>query len=264
MMRRAQLEVCVDTAAGLEACLWSGVDRIELCSALTVGGLTPSSGFMMLAGSLSRHAASSVPSSIEDLDASCEVRSKTRVMAMIRPRAGNFCFSEAETEAMCADIEAAREAGLSGVVLGAATIAGTLDLPVLRRLCQAASGMGLTLHRVIDLLDDPLLAVEQAIDLGFDRILTSGGAVGVADGLLQLTVMQKYAAGRIQIMAGAGLSPALAKLIRSETGIEAFHASCRRGGLSDDRLMAFGFGGQEGETERALIEEFKRALDSVE
>ena len=166
---------------------------------------------------------------------------------------------------MCADIELAREAGLQGVVLGAATADGELDQPVLQRLCRAARDLQLTLHRVIDLLDDPLLAIDQAVDLGFTRILTSGGAVGVSGGLLQLTEMQKYAGQRIQIMAGAGLTPALAKLLHTETGIHAFHASCRRspGPEADALLERFGFGGGEGDVDPGLIEDYRRSLRGV-
>lgn len=281
-MKQAELEVCVDTMAGLTSCLQAGVDRIELCSALAVGGLTPSPGFMQLAGDRSRHKTAGepgrLPASAEletsegdemskwggESDGSEASASRPQIMAMIRPRSGDFCFSEAETDSMCTDVEFALAAGLDGVVLGAATLTGMLDLAVLTRLCQAAGSMSLTLHRVIDLLDDPLLAIDQAIDLGFDRILTSGGAVGVADGLLQLTEMQKYAAGRIQIMAGSGLNPALARLIRSETGIEAYHASCRRAGKPDELLCAFGFSGNEGRLDVELIDDFRRTLAATE
>jgi len=262
-VRRAQLEVCVDTAAGLASCQQAGVDRIELCSALVVGGLTPSRGFMQLAGSRIRPELAAGQDTQSARYQDNVEGSRPKIMAMIRPRAGHFCFSELEVQCMCDDIEAARRAGLDGVVLGAATATGTLDLPVLSRLCQVAEGMQLTLHRVIDLLDDPLLAMDQAIDLGFNRILTSGGAVTVSAGLLQLTEMQKYAAQRIQIMAGAGLTPALARLIRAETGIEAFHASCRHAAVSDDRLSPFGFGDNEGGVDPGLIEQYRGSLADV-
>ncbi|MGL6211569.1 MAG: copper homeostasis protein CutC, partial [Paracoccaceae bacterium] len=125
------LEVCVDTVAGLEAAVAGGADRIELCTGLALGGLTPSAGLM-------RHAAG------------CGVP----VMAMIRPRAGDCVWSEAELLAMEADIAAAQAAGLAGAVLGASMPDGCLDRVALARLVQAAQGMDLTLHRCFDLVPD--------------------------------------------------------------------------------------------------------------
>lgn len=246
-MNRAELEICIDSADSLDACLQPEVDRVELCSALALGGLTPSAGLMRLA--------------VEHRDG---VGCGTTLMAMIRPRAGDFRFSPAEVEVMCADIRTARDAGVQGVVLGAATADGQLDTQVLQRLSQAARGMSLTLHRVIDLLDDPLLAIDQAVDLGFDRILSSGGALKVSEGLLQLTEMQRHAAGRITIMAGAGLSPALARLLYAETGIRAFHASCRTSeDVEEGQLMAFGFGSMASGVDSAQLGRFRRQLDAV-
>ena len=114
-----RLEVCVDTLAGLEAAVAGGADRIELCAALALGGLTPSAGLMREA-------------------AGCGLP----VLAMIRPRTGDFCWSGAEVRAMEAEIAAAREAGLAWVVLGASLPDGRLDLPVLRRLVEVARGAG--------------------------------------------------------------------------------------------------------------------------
>ena len=262
-MSQAELEVCVDTAAALAVCLQARVDRVELCSALAVGGLTPAYGFMKLAGRLTAPGAGTIEGAsgtADGTEAEKATLARPQVLAMIRPRSGDFCFSEAETDSMCDDIVAARDAGLDGVVLGAAPADGRLDLPVLHRLCRAAGDLQLTLHRVIDLLDDPLLAIDQAIDLGFHRVLTSGGAVRVAEGLLQLSEMQKHADHRIQIMAGAGLSPSLARLIRREIGIEAFHASCRGEARPDHRLSAFGFTLKEGELDPKLIDDYWQSL----
>lgn len=262
-MSQVELEVCVDTAAALALCLQARVERVELCSALAVGGLTPAYGFMKQAGRLAASGAGTIDGAsgtVDGTEAERAALARPQVLAMIRPRSGDFCFNEAETDIMCDDIVAARDAGLDGVVLGAATADGRLDLPVLHRLCRAAGDLQLTLHRVIDLLDDPLLAIDQAIDLGFHRVLTSGGAVHVAEGLLQLSEMQKHANHRIQIMAGAGLNPSLARLIRQEIGIDAFHASCRGEARADHRLSAFGFAGKEGELDPALIDDYRRSL----
>ena len=158
-MARVLVEVCLDSAEGLAEAVAGGADRIELCAALAVGGLTPSAGLMQAA-------------------ARCPVP----VLAMIRPRAGDFVFSPAEVAIMLADIAAARAAGLAGVVLGASLPGGRLDRAILARLTDAASGLDLTLHRAFDLVPDIAPAIELAADLGFRRILTSGQAATAAEG----------------------------------------------------------------------------------
>ncbi len=264
MMKPFELEVCVDSAAALSSCFKAGVDRVELCSALALGGLTPAYGLMKMAGRLQARARGACfENDVQEVFAYGDTSSATMTLAMIRPRAGNFCFSESEIQSMCDDIAAVREAGLSGVVLGAATPDGCLDLSVLGRLCQAAGDLQKTLHRVVDLLDDPLQAIDQAIDLGFTRILTSGGAPAVSDGMARLAHMQRYAGDRIQIMAGAGMTPTLARAIYAQAGISAFHASCRRSGKTDPLLDAFGFAGPTSELDTGLIEEYRRAFTAI-
>ncbi len=129
------LEVCVDDAAGLDAAIAGGADRIELCSALTLGGLTPSAGLMAIA------AGAAVP-----------------VYAMIRPRGGDFVFSSRELDQMRAEIDAVRSAGLAGVVLGASRPDGMLDGSMLQALAEHAKGLGLSLHRAFDCVPDEHLA----------------------------------------------------------------------------------------------------------
>ncbi len=197
-----RLEVCVDTAEGLATAIAGGADRIELCAALALGGLTPSAGLMGLA------AASPVP-----------------VMAMIRPRAGDFQWSEADVGVMETEIAAARAAGLAGVVLGASLRDGRLDGGVLERLVVAAAGMDLTLHRCFDLVPDRSEALELAIRLGFRRVLTSGGAVTVGEGMAQIAALVTQAAGRISIMPGSGVGPELMPDLKA-LGIAEIHASC--------------------------------------
>lgn len=185
------IEVCVDSAAGLAEAVAGGADRIELCAALELGGLTPTAGLMAHA------AACGVP-----------------VFAMIRPRAGDFVFDSTERAIMCADIHAARNAGLAGVVLGANLADGRLDVAVLSHLVMAAKGMGLTLHRAFDLVPDLAKAVECATLLGFHRILTSGRAQTAAQGEGDLARTIALALGRISVMPGAGIGPASAPLLR--------------------------------------------------
>ncbi|WIY53233.1 copper homeostasis protein CutC [Devosia sp. YIM 151766] len=197
------LEICVDDAAGLEVAIEGGADRVELCSVLELGGLTPTPGLIALAS----HA--NVP-----------------VRAMVRPRPGDFVFSESDLQAMLADIASIRAAGLEGVVLGASLPDGRLDLETLGPLVEAASGLKRTLHRAIDLVPDMAEAVEQAIALGFDTILTSGRAHTAPEGVDDIVLAHKVAAGRITIMAGSGLNAATAPLLLERVPLEALHGAC--------------------------------------
>lgn len=237
----AELEVCIDDVAGLEACVKGRADRIELCSALSAGGLTPSAGFMQLAGTLA------IP-----------------VNAMIRPRAGDFCFTPGELHLMCNDISKVSEAGLQGVVLGAATADNELDVSALATMVTTAGTLKKTLHRVIDTVADPFKAIDQAVDLGFDHILTSGGRPSVDQGIDQLEKLQRHAQGRITIMAGAGLTPASVLTIHQHTGIESFHASCRNKTNTNRRMVAMGFASTVSyKTNAQKIREFQQILATL-
>lgn len=213
------LEVCVDDPAGLAAAIEGGADRIELCAALDVGGLTPSPGLMALA------AQSPVP-----------------VYAMIRPRAGAFVFDRDEEATMVADIEAVLNAGLAGVVIGASQDDGSLDTAMLARLKAVIGNAGVTLHRAFDLVPDMERALEQAIDLGLERILTSGGQKTAIEGADMIARLNDRSSGCIRIMPGSGLRPDNVESLL-QRGVHEVHASCRRA-LStdpDDRATAFGF-----------------------
>lgn len=210
-----ELEICVDTPEALTIAMEVGADRIELCAALKLDGLTPGPGLV--------HLAREVP---------------VPVMAMIRPRAGNFVFGPADMLAALEDIAHMRAAGLAGVVLGASLPDGRLDTGALARMVQAAEGMDLTLHRAFDITPDPFAALEDAIALGFSRILTSGQARSAIEGVGTLTQLVNTARGRIGIMAGAGVRADHAVLLL-ETGATALHGSFRgRNGLPDREEVA--------------------------
>lgn len=211
------LEVCVDTAEGLAQAVAGGADRIELCAALALGGLTPSAGLIAVA-------------------ATCGVP----VVAMIRPRAGDFVWSEAEVAMMEVEIAAVRGAGLAGVVLGASRPDGRLDLPVLRRLVAAAEGMELVLHRAIDLTPDMGAALEEAVSLSFHRILTSGGEVTAEKGAARIAALVRQAAGRITVMPGSGVTSANAPQLKA-LGITEIHASCSATIPVTGRAVEMGF-----------------------
>jgi copper homeostasis protein len=236
------LEVCVDGVEGLQAAVEGGAGRIELCSALELGGLTPSPGLMKIA------AGAPIP-----------------VYAMIRPHAGPFVFGKADEEAMLADVDAARAAGLAGVVIGANRPDGTLDMPLLRRLKAHAAGLGSTLHRAFDLVPDPEEALEQAVELGCERILTSGCAPKAQDGLETLTRISARAAGRISIMPGSGIRPANVGAILQATGAHEVHGSCSSPAESaDPRAVAFGFASATASrTDADVVRQMRRAIDAA-
>lgn len=205
MQERSQaplLEICVDDPAGLAAAIEGGADRIELCAALAVSGLTPSPGLIAQAA-----------------------RAPIPVCAMIRPRPGNFVYSPEEIEAALFDIAAAKAAGLAGIVTGVTHADGRLDLDVMARLRDAAEGMELVIHRAFDLAPDLDEALEQAIDLGACRILTAGGTKAAPEGVAMLAQLSRRAAGRITIMAGGGVLPENAAMLLA-AGVHDLHASC--------------------------------------
>jgi len=215
-MTRILLEICVDDAAGLDTARTGGADRVELCSALALGGLTPSAGMMMLAA-----------------------RSPLPVMAMIRPRAGDFVWSAPEHEAMRTEIAAARAAGLAGVVIGASNTDGTLDAAMLADLVRHAEGMDITLHRAIDLCPDPVAAIGLCARLGIPRVLSSGGAVTAAAGAGRLRMMTGHG---VTVMPGGGISAETLDTL-TDLPLTEVHASASAPAPPprDGRVAAFGF-----------------------
>lgn len=218
-MTNILLEVCVDDAAGLMAAVEGDADRIELCSALSVGGLTPSPGLMAMAGALD------IP-----------------VYAMIRPRPGNFVFGAGDIDIMRGDIDAARAAGLAGVVLGASHPDGSLDVATLELLVAHSAGLGLTLHRAFDLVPDFAEAVDVAVELGFERILTSGGARRALEGVDALASIVAAAAGRVSIMPGSGVTLDTIDGLLSRLWVSEVHSSCSIDQpAQDQRQVSLGF-----------------------
>ncbi|MDR7143506.1 copper homeostasis protein CutC [Rhizobium sp. BE258] len=236
------LEVCVDSAKGLAAAIEGGANRIELCSALELGGLTPVAGMMKAA------AAAPIP-----------------VYAMIRPHAGPFIFDAADEASMMADIDAVRAFGLAGVVIGANRPDGTLDMPLIHRLKAHAAGLGSTLHRAFDLVPDADEALEQAVELGCERILTSGCVPKAMDGLETLKRLSATAAGRISIMPGSGVRPSNAAEILRATGAREIHGSCSSALASmDPRAVAFGFEApSSNQTDTGIVRQMRQVIEAV-
>lgn len=213
------LEVCVDDPDGLAAAIEGGADRIELCAALSVGGLTPTAGLMALAGP-----------------------PRVPVYVMIRPRPGDFVFGAADLDMMRRDIDAVRDAGLAGVVLGASLADGQLDAPMLRKLTGHAAGLGLTLHRAFDLVPDFTDAIELAVEIGFERILTSGGARSAPQAIEKLAELVELAGGRLSIMPGSGVTLDSVDALLARLSVSEVHSSCSiREPAHDPRLVAMGF-----------------------
>ena len=236
-MRDVLLEVCVDDAPGLAAAVAGGADRIELCAALSIGGLTPSPALMAEAA-----------------------RSPLPVFAMIRPRAGDFVYDATEADQMLAEIDAARAAGLAGIVIGANRPGGELDAPLLARLMAAAEGLSVTLHRAFDLAPEGDEALETAIALGIPRVLTSGRAANVDEGLETIRHLIARAGPRIVVMPGAGVTVANARRL-VETGARELHSSCSVSVAEDPPARRFGFAGEtRRRTDRETVARLKAAI----
>ena len=237
------LEVCVDSPDGLLAAIAGGADRVELCSALALGGLSPTTTLMVQAG-------------IEEISG----------VAMIRPRAGDFVWSAYEVDHMQAEIDEALEMGMDGIVIGANRPDGRLDAKVLKALLKGVDpSVEKVLHRCIDLTPDPVEAVETAIALGFDRILTSGGALRAVDGIGKLKAMFDRARGRITIMPGAGITAENIGALQALLPLTEVHASCAAEIPQDPRAVAMGFTPAiRRETDAGRVAALRRALSALE
>jgi copper homeostasis protein len=239
------LEICVDSPAGLRAAAENGADRIELCAALSEGGLTPSTGMMLAASNVA-----------------------TPVRAMIRPRAGNFTYDRTELDIMRRDIEQAAAAHLQGVVLGCNDASGNLDEAALTALVHHAHALGLavTLHRSFDLVSDPLYAVGVAAALRIDTILTSGQQDTAIAGLELIEQLVEVARKKnVEIMAGSGVTPSTVEALVTRAGVNYIHASCRRpprnSNESSGDLRSYLVAHRE--TDPMLIAQLRRTLDEL-
>jgi copper homeostasis protein len=206
---RPTVEIAVQDLAGVAVALDAGAERVELCSALEVGGLTPSSG--LIAAAVEMAATRAVPDFVH---------------VLIRPRAGGFVYRASEVDVIRRDVVAAISAGASGVVIGALTAVGTIDVDTVAALVEAADGRQVTFHRAIDAVGDPLSNLDLLISLGVTRVLTSGGSAVSGDGRVMLARLVERSAGRIQIMAGGGVTVAdIPALLAS--GVHSVHLSAR-------------------------------------
>jgi copper homeostasis protein len=197
------VEICVDSVESAIASASGGAERVELCSALSEGGITPSSGLI-------REVRATVP---------------IQVFVIIRPRGGNFVYSDSELEVMRKDIVAVKALGVDGVVLGALTSDDEIDQPNTRQLIQLARPLRVTFHRAFDVCRNMDRALEDVIATGADRILTSGGKVDAVSGMSTIAALQQKAGQRIRIMAGGGIRASNVRSIALHTGVREVHTS---------------------------------------
>jgi len=199
---RVIVEICTASIESVRAASNGGADRIELCSALQLGGLSPSQAL--------------IQSALEF--------NGLQTFVLIRPREGDFTYSRAEFELMLREIELAKTNGAHGIVTGMLLIDGTVDTCRMKALIDASRPLSVTFHRAFDLTPDPDAALKAIISLGCDRVLTSGQALNVEAGLEMLTHLVNIAGNEISILAGGGVSSKIAfQLYKAR--IREFHLS---------------------------------------
>lgn len=202
------LEICVDSYASALAAIRGGADRLELCSGLAVGGLTPSPVLLRQIRQVS------------DLPVRC----------LMRPRGGDFLYTREEILQMAQEMEMLRSAGADGFVIGCLNADGRLDGAAMAPLLHAAQGLGLTLHRCVDVSRDLTDTYRSAADLGFDTVLTSGGAGNCLAGMqtIRSLIALREETGGPEVLIGAGVRESVIRqFLEQVPGARAFHASCK-------------------------------------
>lgn len=206
MSGKSKIEICANSVESAVKAQEGGAYRIELCAGIPEGGTTPSFGEIRMARQLLQHA---------------------KLHVIIRPRGGDFLYSHLEQEIMLHDIKVAKQLGADGVVFGCLTADGNVDIQTMKKLMNAVGNMDVTFHRAFDMCSNPQEALEQIIDLGCTRILTSGLEANAVKGIPLLKELIVQANGRIIIMPGCGVNPGNILHIAEETGATEFHFSGR-------------------------------------
>lgn len=200
------LEICANSVQSCIEAQRGGAHRVELCAGIPEGGTTPSYGDIVMAR---------------------ELLTKTHLNVIIRPRGGDFLYSELEHQIMLQDIEMCKKLGVDGVVIGCLTAEGEVDMERNRKLIQAAGNMNITFHRAFDMCRDAFQSLENIISLGCNIILTSGQQPKAEQGISLIEQLVKRAESRIAIMPGSGVNAANIAKIAAQTGATQFHLSAR-------------------------------------
>lgn len=237
------LEICVDSVAGARAAIAGGADAIELCSALELGGLTPSAGLTRAVIAMARPAG-------------------VAVRAMMRPRAGGFAYDRDEITTAIEEARALLDDGVDGLAFGAVRN-GRLDRAAIEAWRDGIDDptAKMTLHRAIDVTEDPIASVKEAIALGFDQVLTSGGAASAGEGRETIARMVAAVDGRCRIVAGAGVRPEQVGDLIATIGCRAVHASARSKQVGAGP-KTFGFGTGSAPADEQVVRALRRAIDA--
>ena len=200
-MPELTFEICVDSVEGVVAAARAGAQRVELCAALIEGGITPSLGMIATAAKAAA----------------------IKVHVIVRPRGGDFVYSAAELQVMRHDLEAAKPLGVAGFVFGLLLPDGRIDRDGTAALIAAARPAAVTFHRAFDMARDPHEALDALIELGVDRVLTSGQEATALEGSDVIAALVRRAAGRIVVMPGGGVTERTAARVVAETGARELH-----------------------------------------
>lgn len=203
MSPRVLFEICVGSPQGAIAAQEGGAHRVELCENLMEGGTTPSAGAIQVAR---RH-----------LDIGLNV--------IVRPRGGDFCYSDVEFETMVRDVGAAAESGADGIVIGLLNPDGSVDVERTGALIERIRPLPVTFHRAFDMTADPYRALEELISLGVDRVLTSGQEISALEGVDLIAELIEGAAGRIVVMPGGGITERNVARVAAGTGAREIHVA---------------------------------------
>jgi copper homeostasis protein len=203
--QKFQFEVCANSVESCIKAQAGGADRVELCSGLSLGGITPSYATIKEARKL--------------LDIKLHV--------IIRPRGGDFHYSSLDLRIMEKDIQLAELIGVDGIVIGCLNTDGSINMEAMKRFKDQAGDMSITFHRAFDCCKDPEASLDQLISLGVDRVLTSGCAASAPEGVDMLARLHKQAQSKIHIMAGCGINDKNIVDLYRNTGIHQYHFSAR-------------------------------------
>lgn len=200
------IEISAYTAEWAISAARAGAGRIELCDNISEGGTTPSYGMMR----------------------QVITKLKIPVLPLIRPRGGNFCYTDTEFESIRDDIQMAKNAGAHGIVTGILKPSGEIDIERNREIVDLARPMEVAFHRAFDITPDPVKALEDLISIGYDRVLTAGQVLNAENGIGLIARLVQLAGKRISIMPGGGINAFNIGLIARKTGTNEFHLSARK------------------------------------